>query len=390
MGEELTKNGKSKHGVIEEYILGTKEYSKSNFLIGAKYKSSLIEAKLTALSLSKIQCEGEKVFSEIKAADLKRIFKSNSNSFYGQLNDAAANMTGQTIGMSNPDTMEFKYIAVITSAEYRNGIFRVRFNEELKNSIVNIKSNFTKLPLAIMMSFKSVYGFRLYEVLKSKIYQGTNVTIELAELKFLLGVVNSEIEGVRKILNGQKRPDYEKALSVSPEKMFEDYPSFRRRVIEKAVSDINDKTELNVKFKPEKSGKGGKVYAITFTVDFKQQEHDEFTIDGMFELDEEQKQEIVDEIMDSIIEERLKSKDYRVIAETADYDIEKIRKVYDIMKKSSSNIENITGWLIKALKDGYDEPVRSITDRKKISNAFNNFKQNDYDFEQLELDLLLN
>ena len=65
------------------------DYVKSNFLIGAKYKSSLLENKVMAISLNKIKdAEEDKegtLIVRLKASELKKLLDSKSGSFYSQL-----------------------------------------------------------------------------------------------------------------------------------------------------------------------------------------------------------------------------------------------------------------------------------------------------------------
>ena len=86
------------------------------------------------------------------------------------------------------------------------------------------------------------------------------------------------------------------------------------------------------------------------------------------------------------------------ICEAACYDIERIRNAYNIMKMSSATIENPTGWLISAIRDGYTSDskkesaaVNSSNAKKKTAssrNKFKNFDERDYDYDELERRLL--
>ena len=198
----------------ETMTIEPNEFSKSNFLISSKYRSSLLENQIMAISLSRIQTDGILVYAEIKASELKKMLNITGGSFYAKLDKTANMMTGKTIGFTDPDNEEFEYHAVVTSAKYKRGTFRVEFNHNLKNMISDIKNNFTRLSLPILMQFKTVYGFRLYEVLKSRLYKGDMIVIRLSELRFLLGVANAELENVKSILRGNKNPDYDKALKL--------------------------------------------------------------------------------------------------------------------------------------------------------------------------------
>ncbi|MBQ2407621.1 MAG: replication initiation protein [Lachnospiraceae bacterium] len=376
----------------ELYMLNPKEFSKSNILIGSKFKASLTELKITALALSRIKTDGNNVFAEMKASELRNYLSLSRSYFYTALDRTAAKMTGRTIGMSNPDTHEFDYMAVITRATYKKGTFTVKFNPELKEYITNIKSNFTKLSLPILMSFENEYTFRLYEVLKSHEYKGNHISIGLSELRFLLGAVNAELDAVKAILIGTKFPDYDKAFEVSPEKIHEDFRHFHEEIIKPTVDEINEKSDINVTYVLDKCGKGGKVYQITFDVSNKYETESEDIVlnETKIELSDTDKEEIIELLMDDIIEERLKYKDYITIAEKSNYDIEKVKRAYDMMKSSRAKIENVTGWLLRAIEEDYDFVKNKKNSSIKSKNSFNNFQQSTLDIEALEQQLISN
>ena len=65
------------------------KFSKSNFIISSKYKSSLCENKVLAISLSKIakheyviDPETKEIVCSMHAAELKKMMGSRSGSFY--------------------------------------------------------------------------------------------------------------------------------------------------------------------------------------------------------------------------------------------------------------------------------------------------------------------
>ena len=226
-------------------------YKKSNFLITSKYKSSILENKILSIALANaddIHEESEGLVYEIAVSDLKRKMNISKSygSFYDKLDDAAKSMTGRTIGT----------ISVVTRATSKDGIFRIIFNPALKDNIIDIKDKFTVLKLSTMLSFKSSYSLRLYELLKDELqeikwqqdrdaitlgkkntYRQENLfkyetSIGLAELKLEMGVVNAELDKVKRVLQG-KNPDYEKAVASSPEQILKSWSDFRRRVLEK-------------------------------------------------------------------------------------------------------------------------------------------------------------
>ncbi|MCR5785455.1 MAG: replication initiation protein [Eubacterium sp.] len=394
---------REKRGEIVAYK--DNRYSKSNFLIGAKYKSSLLENKIMAISLEKIQKkeffdEGEEggLICEIKASELRKLLDANSGSFYKQLEPVAQAMTSRTIGMTDPDKREFEYISVINKAKYKDGIFTIKYNSDLKKYISNLQNNFTILELTTMLKFKSVYSFRLYELLRSKAYYPKGeeredntflISFNLNELKLDMGVVNADLDSVRRVLNNQKAPDFDLAVERSPEKTFKTWYDFRRKVLDVATVEINEKTDMSVSYEAKKSGRGAKVYGVDFTVSLGNESKDDLKAEVVdvkkkkAKLTEAMKDEFIDNLSD-YIEEALKVKDLRSIAEASEYDMGTIENAYTLLKKQNKEIDNVVAWLIAAIQGGWsnDEPVKRAAGK---SNSFSNFESRDFDSDELEV-----
>lgn len=382
-------------------------YSKSNYLISAKYSSSLLENKITAISLSKIQkkeyVEDNKgrIVCSMTAHELRRLIGSNGGSFYATLEPVARNMTSRVIGFSDPlkDGGVFDYISIIDRAKYEKGTFTIYYNADIKEYLSEFKANFTILELPTMLKFKNTYSFRLYELLSSKSYyrkgipnvaksQIFNIEFNLSELKLNIGVVNAELDVVRKELTKKKAPDYDKAVERSPEKKYNNWSAFRRRVLEPAITEINEKTDMRVSFNSLKGGQGGKVYGVQFIVDLTRKNSSmNLKSDNIVEAvepDAEKLMELVDEVAD-IIPVTLKPKEYKAILKAAEYKVKLVQKAVRVMEKNG-NIKDVVAFLIAAIKGEYEEPV--VYSSNKSMNDFNNFHQRDYDYEQLEIELL--
>ncbi|WP_409070059.1 replication initiation protein (plasmid) [Clostridium sp. FAM 1755] len=85
-------------------------------------------------------------------------------------------------------------------------------------------------------------------------------------------------------------------------------------------------------------------------------------------------------------EYKFKTKDLIKILNTSDSrfyrDIDLIKEKYSIAKESN-NIKSIVAFMVSALKEDYKGPIS-----KAKVDRFNDFQQRDYDFEQLESQLL--
>lgn len=70
---------------------------------------------------------------------------------------------------------------------YKEGVIEYAFDERLKPYLLNLKNNFTSYQLKNILSLKSVYAIRMYELLKQ--YEVAKArTIEIKELRSLLNI----------------------------------------------------------------------------------------------------------------------------------------------------------------------------------------------------------
>lgn len=340
------------------YIGNRDKYNKSNCLISSVYKSTLTENRVLAVMLNRInqsyEDPGGNIVCEIKTSELKSIIGLQGNGLYDRLEETAQRLTGgRSVGFSDPENQTFIYAPLITLAKMKNGVFTIKFNSEMKKYLKNIKKQYTELKLSTMLSFESVYTFRLYELLRSHCYhpKGSNVTeedgyqfqMDLSELKLQMGVVNSELSRVQTVLlktGANGRPDYDLAVEKAEERMYEKYSKFRERCLEPSIKEINDKTEMEVSFTPIKVGRGGKTTGIRFLVMMDQYKHEDQVIMA--------EDELFDAIRD-LIEVKLKTAEVRAIAKAADNDFAVIQKAVAYTNRMQT--DNYVGYLLETIKN---------------------------------------
>ncbi len=359
-----------------------KTYKKSNILIGGKYRSSLLENQLMAISLSlldvhRISVEDGALVQRIKVADLQKLMHIKGNSFHDRLSSAAESLTGKTVGFD--DGENFDYVAIIIRATKEGGVFTIRYNPDVENYILNLKSNYTVLNLEQTLKFKrSVYSFRLYELLRSRAYfhKGEEKTKDkvfeikynLSELKLAIGVINAENERVKKVLKRSKNPDYEKAAEASTEKVLEDWRAFKRIALDKPIAEINEITDINVTYKTIKQGQGGKICGIVFYVTYKIPDTPE-------KIDKEKFIEDVSDMMDIKITVR----ELKSVCEEAGYQMDIIREAYQYLCSYGEPIGNATGFLIDYIKKGGYKKNEVLPKNPKKAYNFESEHVIDYD-----------
>ncbi len=414
------KNSINKLEVVEawkpSWLDGNVAFAKSNFLVSAKYQMSLLEAKITALAISRLDYAAEhsdgSITVEFKASELARIMGDTSGYFYNTLKDECENamINGRVIAMVDPERKYFSYIMFITKMLYKDGVLSVEFHRDIRPFIQNLASHFTSYELNTMLSFKSIYSFKLYEILKSKKYASETFVCRLSELILDMGLTDPMTKSMKKHINGKKEPDYDKALEEASNVKHRNWRDFRRWVLDKAVEEINLRTELFVTYEPVTSGKGGKVKYIRFKMQDKNvidsnakeinktgqipgpvEETGSITPDSSndtSEIFEEFSPGVLSEIKKILKDKCFDDNSIKVIAKAAEGNIDKINQAYDSFCHAGS-IDNVTGWMVAAIKNGYvtnDSPAG----RHIRKNAFHNFEERNTDWNALADDIMKN
>jgi len=366
-------------------------FKKANVMVSAKYKSSLLENKILAVALSRITVDSKNMpIAEIKVSEMKGFLNIDGNSIYERLKTVAKQMSGRIVFMENAEKTHWEMQSIIVGADYEKntGKLKVFFNPNLISILYDLRISYTKYCLPLLLSFNSGYSYRLYELLKSKAYRpkGSNIqgpyTISygLNELKLTIGLVNTDTDKVKQAMQ-DPNPDFDYIVEhLAIEKTFDKWYDFKRYVLDVAVDEINTNpmSDILIQYETVKVGRGGKIKNIIFTV-IKKEDIKEI-VDDIHEPGAEKLMELVEEIQENI-DIPLKIKDIKSLLKAAEYNTEKVLKVYDMAKKKK-NIHNVIGWMLEALKNNYEE--HSV----KKKNSFNDFEQRDYDFEQLEMELL--
>ena len=260
-----------KYEVIENLSL-----QKSNSLVSAKYKSSLIENQIMAIALTRIEvnyAENENVIAaKLYPGELKRLIGDPTN-IYKILKKVSKTMTGHTMFLEDGNG-NFKAFAVVNNAEYIDGVFTVEFNKNLREHILGLEKNYTSLELAVLTRFKRNSSFRIYELLKSHLYKSkkeinngrVDVEYNISELRFMIGLANGDDPGVKNALSVMKVPNWDELYGKLDKKdrKYETWFDFQRYVIKPAQEELAEKS--NIRFEYEGLREGRKMARIRFYI----------------------------------------------------------------------------------------------------------------------------
>jgi plasmid replication initiation protein len=202
----------------------------ANDLIGGKQSLRLNSAKLIRAAIMQVQPEDEELKPyKIKLTELSNLLgvsKSNiSRDIDSITNDIFANPV--FIKSETPDAVRWIKYPWVTRCEYdsRYGL-ALKLNEDLKPFLLKLKTHYTQYTLETVMTMKSVYAIRIFEILQSKIMtrtlpkEGIDVIVSVEELKELCGCVET----------------------------YTDFGHFRQKVLEPAKREINEKTTYTMDY----------------------------------------------------------------------------------------------------------------------------------------------
>ena len=199
-------------------------YTKSNIMISSKLRASLLENKLMAIALSRLENStinpDQTLEAKLYPGELKRLVSDEAH-IYRDLLIASKSMNGRTMVIEDGKG-NFHSFACITNCFYTDGVFIIRFNSALQNHVFGRERNFTPLELSVMTGFTRNSSFRIYELLKKDLYRAraninngrVDVEYDLCEFRFIIGLSNIDNSHVKSYIDHVNVIDWEEAHRV--------------------------------------------------------------------------------------------------------------------------------------------------------------------------------
>ena len=210
---------------------------KSNDLISANYTLNLNEQKMVLYAISKLdRNNGEFNFIDLNIREFIELLDITDRN-YEQIRNIARGLRRKEIII---DTDQFEYITGWFSGVTINkssGNIRIRFDDDLVPYLLKLKKRFTRYELKNILSLKSAYSIRLYELLKQ--YETISKReISLEELKNYLGLEKNQYSRIY---------------------------DFERWVLKVAKEEINEYTDLRIDYEKIKTGR--RITSLLFTIE---------------------------------------------------------------------------------------------------------------------------
>ncbi len=327
----------------------------ANKIIRGKQKMTIYEAKLIRILISQIKKDDENF--RMYRTDIKNLAEflgTDRKNIQREIRNVCKNLMRQIVEIESGKDWEILHWVSYAKYDSETGTIMLMLSEEIAPYVLALKERFTRYQTKNILTMQSFYAIRLYELLQMRIGMDKKKTM----------IYQFGISELRTILECEKK--------------FKQIGEFKRFVLDIAIKEISDRTEYKCTYECNKTGRI--ITDIIFYLELKEQEKEE-----MEERKEKQEDLDIDDLIDQlreIIHEKLKTKEYKAILEAANNDVELIQAKYQLAKKQKK-IDNLVGWLIKAIQEEYSEPI----EKKKV-DSFNNIEARQYDYEELERALL--
>ena len=216
---------------------------KDNALINASYSLELTEQRIVLLAILKAR-ENKTPHNQeliVTAQSYITAFNVHRNTAYKTLKTACDNLftrqfTYQRYNSNgNVEVVKTRWVQSVIYAENESYI-KIKFTDEILPLVTMLEKHFTSYELQQVSSLKSVHSIRLYELLIQYRTVG-KLEISLSDLRLKLGIADG------------------KYLTMN---------NFKARVLDVGLQQINEHTDITVKYKQVKQGRNITGFKFSF------------------------------------------------------------------------------------------------------------------------------
>lgn len=226
-----------------------------NRLAEARYELSPREQKLVLYVIAMIEPEDDDFKRYVvNIGDFARLANLSKDDLYRELRELAEGIKSKVVVIPehfDPETG--KTVKLLTSwfsdaliSPNGEGYFAVEISRNLKPYLLQVKREFYQFKLHLVMQMRSAYGIRLYQFLKRWQFR-RKTQVSVADLRGIMGAAQPGKRG--KVVN-----------NLAP------YGDFKRRAVQPAVDEINEKLDLLVSFSEVKAKGSKTVESLIFTI----------------------------------------------------------------------------------------------------------------------------
>lgn len=211
----------------EVLISNTNSIKKSNELSTAKLNEGLTlnQMQLLAYAIYSTKQDGSTTFIK---ADFEKTFGLDEYRTEHAKKDSQRILSIQ-VGFEDLENDTFEYMNVFHKMKYEKGTFQFQWAPEIMPHILDLKDKYVLTDLSITAHFKSSFSWTLYDYLRG-LYGAWYMSLSKNAIMKLFGV--------------EDKKSYQKNTS-----------KFKQAVLNVAIDEINEFTELDVKYEEIKKGR---------------------------------------------------------------------------------------------------------------------------------------
>lgn len=219
--------------------MGRLQVVKANRLVQASYTLSTVEQRIVLLAVVHARESGKGIgikddLLHISAADYAQAFNVTGQAARQALASAVETLFNRRVTIDYFDKdlnqtipLTVRWINAMTYLDDR-AMIAIRFNPDIAPEFTRLESNFTAYMLDDIRDLNSAYSIRLYEIAAQWRSAGQTPLIELADFRQKMGLADSEYAGINDL---------------------------KKRVINLAVKQISDTTDIFLEYEQVKAGR---------------------------------------------------------------------------------------------------------------------------------------
>ena len=207
----------------------------NNMVLHSASNLTLNELKLLRLIIMQTQKgDNELLEYELSAKDLCKLLEIKNKDMYKRLDTMTTHIMQEVVRIGDDSKQEWKKFHWVDVCEYKKGIITIKLSEQLKPYLLGLHKCFTRYQLSEIISLKSIYAIRIYEIINGYLNEKNLPHADVA-IEFSVS-----IDDLRK--------------ATDTEKKFERPYDFRKKVLDRALKEINEKSKYHVSIKEYRKG----------------------------------------------------------------------------------------------------------------------------------------
>ena len=231
------------------------EVVQSNRVISGKQALSINSAKLLRSAIMQIKPEDKdfKAYT-ISIPELAKMFGVSRQDLHKSIYSIAEEIMTKPLAIKagHGDSEKWVMYSWVSYCGYDStkGLI-IKLNDDMKPLLLQLKEHYTQYRLEDILTMKSVYSIRIFEMIQAKIYEktipkkGLDVYLSVEEIRQACDIVDK----------------------------YKNYTSFKDRVILVALKEIHEKTFYDVTYREERKGRTIVGYDFHVTMNYMKNLH---------------------------------------------------------------------------------------------------------------------